>query len=293
MHFNVKENTTLGDFLLKVMHGISRTAVKQMLSRRQVFVNGKTSTVFNSMLEPDMHVEINKRQGGTYNPGNNLGNMLKIIYEDDYIIVADKKEGLLSVAANGTGGQITAHSLLNGYIKENPDYVKKNRFAQEARVFIVHRLDRDTSGLMVFAKDRHTKSVLQQNWDEIVTERGYVALTEGEISREKGCITSWLTDSKAFITYSSRTDNGGKKAITHYKVIKKERGMSLVELNLETGRKNQIRVHMQDIGHPIIGDVKYGGIKSGRLHLHAFKLAFKHPATGKQLDFSSKIPFSI
>lgn len=289
MRFHVKDNILLFDFLLKALHGISRTAVKQMLARRQVFVDGLPGARFDCPLEPGMTVEINKRGGETCLPGN----LIKIIYEDAYILVANKKEGLLSVATESRTGEITAHSLLNSYIQDNPGYVKKNRFAQQARIFIVHRLDRETSGLMVFAKDMHTKTVLQQQWNDLVTDRRYVALAEGEIVPNNGTITSWLTDNKAFITYSSKTDNGGKKAVTRYTVLKKTPRASLVELELETGRKNQIRVHMQDIGHPILGDTKYGGIPEKRLYLHAFKLSFRHPVTGEQMNFTSETPFTL
>lgn len=289
MRFTVKESTTLQEFLLKAMHGISRTSVKQLLSNKQVYVNGKPNSKFDFVLVPGTFVEINKEQRVKHP----FGNLIEIIYEDDYIIVADKREGLLSVAANSKAPQITAHSILNGYVKMNPGYLKRNKFAKEPRIFIVHRLDRETSGIMVFAKDENTKLILQQNWNDIVTDRRYIAIVEGEMKKEKGSITSWLTDNNAFITYSSLKDNGGHKATTHYTTIKNNDGYALVELNLETGRKNQIRVHMQQIKHPIVGDIKYGGMKSDRLYLHAFKLCFMHPITKEHMDFTRNPPFNI
>lgn len=289
MTFTVKESAALQEFLLKAMHGISKTSVKQMLANKQVYVNGKPNSKFDFMLTPGMRVEINKEQKVKH-PFDYL---IKIIYEDDYILVADKKEGLLSVAADSKTPQITAHSILNGYIKMNPSYVRRNQFAKEPRIFIVHRLDRETSGIMVFAKDEHTKQIMQQEWGEIVTNRKYVAIVEGEVEKEEGTIVSWLTDNNAFITYASRTDNGGKKAITHYATLGRREGFSLVELDLETGRKNQIRVQMQQIGHSIVGDVKYGGPKSNRLYLHAYKLSIIHPVTGEEMHFVRNAPFSL
>ncbi|MEG1511777.1 MAG: RluA family pseudouridine synthase [Bacteroidales bacterium] len=289
MKFTVKENTTLQEFLLKAMQGISRTSVKQLLSNKQVYVNGKAKSKFDFVLTEGMNVEINKEQKVKHP----FGHLIDIIYEDDYIIVANKKEGLLSVAANSKTPQITAHSILNGYIQMNPGYLKRNKYAKEPRIFIVHRLDRETSGLMVFAKDERTKLILQQNWNDIVTDRRYIAIVEGEIKKEKGSITSWLTDNSAFITYSSMVDNGGYKATTNYTTLKTNDGYSLVELNLETGRKNQIRVHMQQIKHSIVGDTKYGGQKSDRLYLHASKLCFLHPITKEQLEFTRNPSFDI
>ena len=208
--------------------------------------------------------------------------LLKIVYEDAYLIVVEKREGLLSIATNSEKER-TAHSILNEYVQ---------RSAREHRVFIVHRLDRDTSGLMVFAKDAKTKQKLQDNWEEIVTDRRYVAVVSGYVEQDSGTITSWMKDNKMFVSYSSMSNNGGDKAITHYKVIKRANGYSLLELELETGRKNQIRVHMQDIKHPVIGDEKYGdGVNPiGRLGLHAFKLYFYHPVTGELMKFETPYP---
>jgi len=156
----------------------------------------------------------------------------------------------------------------------------------------LHRLDRDTSGVMMFAKSEKIQQLLQNAWKEAVLERSYIAVVEGLVTKEEGTITSWLTESKAFIMYSSRTPNGGQKAVTHYQVLKKNKNYSLLEVKLETGRKNQIRVHMKDIGHSIIGDKKYGATKHpiGRLGLHARVLAFTHPVTGEEVRYETDIP---
>jgi 23S rRNA pseudouridine1911/1915/1917 synthase len=163
---------------------------------------------------------------------------------------------------------------------------------QRRHIYIVHRLDKDTSGLMVFAKDEKTKITLQDNWDEIVKERKYVGILSGELEKDNGTITSWLKDNKVFVTYSSTSDNGGDRAVTHYKTIKRANGYSLVEFELDTGRKNQIRVHAQDLKHPVIGDINYGDGNNplGRLALHAFKLSFYHPVTGDLMKFETPYP---
>ncbi|BEG98692.1 RluA family pseudouridine synthase [Bacteroides sedimenti] len=274
----VSEPCELMTFLMNKFSGISRTAAKSLLAKRQVMVDNKITTQYNFELRPGMKVTVSKEKGKK----EFTSSLLKLVYEDPYIIVIDKREGLLSIGTDKQKER-TAHSILNEYVQRSG----KNR-----RVFIVHRLDKDTSGLMVFAKDEKTKFTLQDYWDEIVIDRKYVAVLSGEIEKDFGTITSWLKDNKMFVTYSSMSNNGGDKAITHYKTIKRANGYSLVELELETGRKNQIRVHMQDLKHPVIGDVKYGDGNNpiGRLALHAFKLKFYHPITGKIMSFEVQYP---
>lgn len=229
---------------------------------------------------------------------------LKIIYEDEHLIVVEKPSGMLSVKTSGgvrrTRGntvreEVTAHSLLN-------DYIRRSHRGRDARVYIVHRLDRDTSGLMVFAKSEEIKHLLQENWDNAVTRRGYVAVSNWDSrNAPEGTIKSWLKENRAFLVYSSPRDNGGQLAITDYKVIGSNPKIrkALVELELHTGRKNQIRVHLQEIGSPIYGDRKYYGEnpnvlaenkKARRLYLHAHTLNFIHPVSGKEMKFSTGIP---
>lgn len=226
---------------------------------------------------------------------------LRIVYEDNYIIVIEKKEGLLSVGTANGKEEMTAHSLLCNYVRNTAP--RRGRYAPPPRVFIVHRLDRETSGLMVFAKSEEIKRTLQENWDKAVTERKYVAVVNRE-QFPSGTIRSWLKENSAFIVYSSPKDNGGQLAITHYRVLGSNPKLkkSLVELELETGRKNQIRVHMQELDAPIFGDKKYfcnsqqhlmENKKARRLYLHAYKLSFIHPVTGKEMKFSTPIPFSF
>jgi 23S rRNA pseudouridine1911/1915/1917 synthase len=276
--YPVKETCELMDFLLtKAQKGISRTTAKSLLSRRLVTVNDIITTQYNFMLKPNMRVEINKKETKEFH-----NDLLKIVYEDAHLLVVEKREGLLSIGTDKQKER-TAHSILNEYVK---------RTNKQRRVYIVHRLDKDTSGLMIFAKDEKTKITFQDYWNEIVTDRQYVAVLSGEIEKDNGMVVSWLKDNKVFITYSSMSDNGGEKAITHFKTIKRANGYSLVEFNLETGRKNQIRVHAQDLKHPVLGDAKYGNGNNplGRLALHAFKLHFCHPVTGELMKFETPYP---
>ena len=196
-------------------------------------------------------------------------------------MVIDKKEGLLT---NSPGKeQETAQSILNQYFTVSQ---------QRCRAHTIHRLDRDTSGLMLFAKDKKIALSFEENWKEKVYDRRYVAVCEGRVEPREGTVKSWLKDNKMFVTYSSPTDNGGKLAITHYEVLESNKNYSLVDFHLETGRKNQIRVHAQDLGHPIVGDEKYGSHDNslGRLCLHAYRLCFIHPTTGKAHEFETPFP---
>lgn len=227
---------------------------------------------------------------------------LKIIYEDRYLIVIDKSEGLLSVGTSRGKEEVTAHRILNNYLKMK--YQGRGRSSTSPRAYIVHRLDRETSGLMVFAKSEDIKFMMQENWDKAVTMRGYVAVVNGRPDtgeKGEGTIRSWLKENRAYIVYSSPKDNGGQLATTHYKIIGENpaKRQTLVELELETGRKNQIRVHMQELGCPIYGDKKYYGTneallaenkKARRLYLHAHTLHFIHPVTGKEMKFTTGIP---
>jgi len=276
--FPVKEPCELMDFLMKAKDGISRTTAKSLLSKRQVYVDNVITTQYNFPLKPGMKVQISKDKGKK----EFRSNLLKIVYEDAYILVVEKREGVLTIGTDKQKER-TAHSILNEYVQ---------RSGRQHRVYVVHRLDKDTSGLLVFAKDEKTKFTLQDYWEKIVKDRRYVAVLSGDMEKDFGTVSSWLMDNKMYVTYSSMTNNGGDKAITHYKTIKRANGYSLVELELETGRKNQIRVHMQDLKHPVLGDVKYGDGNNplGRLALHAFKLSFYHPVTNELMEFETPYP---
>jgi len=275
---NVTEPAELMEFLMRKMSGISRNKVKSMLANRVVLVDNVITTQYNYALKPGMKVQISKAKNNHEfrNP------MLKLVYEDAYIIVVEKKEGLLSVATEHQKERTAQHIL--------SEYVKRSHRAN--RIFVVHRLDRETSGLMMYAKDEKTQNTLRDNWHDIVTDRRYVAIVQGDMERDAGSVESWLTDRKLYVSSNPVDDGTGKYSLTHYKTIKRANGYSLVELNLETGRKNQIRVHMSDLGHPVIGDERYGSESNplGRLALHAFKLCFYHPVTGELMQFETPYP---
>ena len=275
----VSEPVELMTFLLAKMGGMSRTSVKSLLAHRQVMVNNKIATQFNLVLQSNDLVSVNSGRGSI-----ELSHpKLKIIFEDAHLIVVEKKEGLLTVST-GNSDETTAFSILKYHVKKS---------SPQNRIFVVHRLDRETSGVIMFAKNKEVQLILQENWHRIITRRIYVALVEGKVEKEQDTIVTWLTENeKSLKIHSSSTDNGGQQAITHYKCIKSNENYSLLEIELETGRKNQIRVHMQEIGHPVVGDKKYGaGISPiGRLGLHARLLAFYHPVTTEIVSFETPVP---
>ena len=279
-HFVVSEEMPLLDFLLANVNQ-SRTKIKATLQGRGIKVNGKTVTQFDFMLQPKMKVAVSKTKR---NQQSFKSRYVKIVYEDKWIIVVEKNIGILSMAAG--------HSSLN--VKSVlDDYFYKSR--QKCTAHVVHRLDRDTSGLMVYAKDLQTEQILEHNWHQIVYDRRYVAILSGEMEQDEGTIQNWLKDNKAYVTYSSPFDNGGKLAISHFHVLSRTTEHSLVEFQLETGRKNQIRVHAADMGHPVCGDSKYGNGDDPihRLCLHAWLLCFTHPVTGEPMEFETPIPTSF
>lgn len=273
----VREEITLLDYLMKEMHGISRNRAKDILAGHGITVDNHQTTQYDLLLHPGQVVRISKHKRDTalINP------YVKIVYEDKDLIVVEKKDGILSMPA--TASQYSVKEVLDNYFE-------KRHFKCTAHT--VHRLDRDTSGLMMFAKSMEVAQVLEDNWQQMVFDRRYVAVVSGDVEREGGTVASWLKDNKAYVTYSSPVDNGGKYAVTHYHTLNHTPRFSLLEFKLETGRKNQIRVHMQDIGHPIAGDIKYGdGFNPiGRLCLHAYRLNFFHPVTGERLEFETPFP---
>ena len=276
--FDISKEQPLLEFLLENIKSESRTKIKATLRGRGIKVDGKTITQFDYLLKPGMTVSVSKHKRDDQILKSRY---VKIVYEDRFIVVVEKNIGILSMPAG--------HSTLN--VKSVLDnYFHKSR--QRCTAHVVHRLDRDTSGLMIYAKDIETEQVLEHNWHDIVFDRRYVAVVSGEVEDEGGTISSWLKDNKAYITYSSPVDNGGKYAVTHFQTLARTTEYSLLEYKLETGRKNQIRVHSADIGHPVCGDTKYGNGDDPlhRLCLHAYKLCFYHPVTGKPMEFETPIP---
>ncbi len=265
-------------FLEASLPNKTRRTLLSMLTHSQISVDHKITTQYNHPLNAGQQVIVNwnKVLQGSRHKG------LKNVFEDASIVVVEKPDGLLSIATDKEKDR-TAYRILS-------DQAKK--IHPKNLIFIVHRLDREVSGLMVFAKKKDIQERLQEAWDKDVIERKYVAVVEGVVKNDQGTITSWLKENKARIMYSSDIPDDGQKAVTHYRVLKRARNFSLIEVSLETGRKNQIRVHMKDIGHSIVGDVKYGAHSKNlnRLGLHAMLLAFRHPVTGEKLRFETPIP---
>lgn len=290
--YRVEEVAELLPFLLTKMGGMTRTSVKQLLGQRRVKVNNAIQTRHDTPLHKGDLITIESGRGNIElrHP------KLRVVYEDDALIVVEKKNGLLTVPVKADSKETTVFSILKEYVRKQ---------SHRNTVHVVHRLDRETSGLLVFAKSPELQEYMRTYWRQLVTKRSYVALVEGKLEKNEGKITSWLTeDSRTALVSSSPVDNGGQLAITNYKVLKESAlqtdeadlkiKYSLVELNLETGRTNQIRVHMASMGHPVVGDRKYGnGNESSpidRLCLHARVLEFIHPMTEKKVRFEAPTP---
>ncbi len=281
LEFIATEPMGLLDFLLLRLSNKSRNYVKSLLTHGEVSVDERPITQYDTPLREGQRIRINqsiireKRQTGK----------LDILYEDSDIIVINKPAGLLTIASDKEK-ESTAYHLLTDYVRQqNP----------ANRIFVVHRLDRDTSGVLMVAKNERIKLALQDNWADLVSDRGYMAVVEGQLEEKSGRIRSWLKETKTLLVYSSTRSGDGLEAITDYKVINESEEYSLLEIHLQTGRKNQIRVHMKDIGHSVVGDKKYGAKADPlkRLGLHAYKLEFRHPFSGRVMCFQTQTPKSF
>ncbi|MDR1706834.1 MAG: RluA family pseudouridine synthase [Prevotella sp.] len=267
------------DFLIEKQVRKSRNAIKSLLAHKQIKVNGKLITQFDFELNKGDKVAVMK-----FDQSRKEKKMkgLKIVFEDEDLIIVDKEAGFLSVSTDKEKMR-TVYGLLNEYVK------KQNR---NARVFVLHRLDREVSGLLIFARSAELQDIFQKNWDNLVKKYLYTGVVEGIPAKKEDTLVSWLTENKNFVMMSSSYDNGGLKSVSHYKVFKSVGHYSLLQFDLETRRKNQIRVQMQQIGCPIVGDKKYGASKNPikRIALHAGELQLKHPTTGELLEFKSSFP---
>lgn len=276
--WDVPETTTLLAFVEKRLADHSKTKVKSMLKHNQFAVNSMPTSQFDTPLEDGDKVSVNFTKSFRVFSSPRI----KLVYEDNDILVINKGYGVLSMGTDNIK-EGTAYSIMREYVKYSDP---------RAKVFIVHRLDRDTSGLMMLAKTMEAKDTMQHNWNNMVLNRKYVAVVEGVIPDDEGVVKSYLAETAQFEVYTTQDPTKGQLAITRYKVLKRSSGYTLVELELDTGRKNQIRVHMKDLGHPIVGDRKYGASSSPirRLALHARTLRFVHPITRKEMNFELPVP---
>lgn len=258
----MKEKSILGDFLKQ-----KEKNFKNLLKYENVKVNGKIVTSFHYELKKDDQILINTIK-------NERNHHLDIIYEDHEFIVLNKPQGLLTIATDNEREK-TLYHMVRSYVNQ------KNQ-----KLFCLHRLDRETSGIVVFTKKESLKNQLQRDWNHFVLKRKYIALVEGKLKNQSGTLVHSLDDSKEFV----RISNHGKKSITTYKVVKQNQNRSLVDIDLKTGRRNQIRVQFSFIGHPIIGDQKYHGMKSKTFYLCAYEIVLMHPKSKKIYNFKIDIP---
>lgn len=272
MKYHMDSSKPLMEFLLEKT-GKKKTDIKNLLKYGNIFVDGNKETHFAYLLQVGQVVEISLKKELL---------PFTILFEDDELIVIDKPSGLLSEqTANET--QKTAYYLVKEYLKK-----------KQENIFLVHRLDQYTSGVLMFVKQKKLYDLLTHDWNHYVKIRGYIAIVEGQMPKQKDTIENYLTESKTQNIYITSKDKG-KKAITHYKQIKTNKRYSMLEVYLDTGRKNQIRVHLSSLHHPLVGDDKYGSKSNPlkRLGLHAHEFMFIHPITHKEMRFVSKTPESF
>ena len=277
IEYTVRQAQELLPFLLAQMPDSSRSRVKELLAHN-VYVDGRRTSQFNFPLQPGMRVSIDRPRGrDRLRPRE-----LDIVFEDQHLLVVNKHEGLLSYSKHPADK--TVITVLNQYLEATH---------QRCHAHVVHRLDRDTSGLMLVSKSKEVSRKLEEDWKGLVFDRRYVAVAWGRLDPPRGEVRSWFTDGE-YCVLSSPVDNGGKLAVTHYEVRQTSRRYSLVELKLDTGRRNQIRVHLRDLQHPVVHDPMYGYKDDlspvNRLCLHAFRLCFTHPVTGRRHRFETPVP---
>jgi len=279
----VDQPAELLPYLFAAWPSAKKKQVRTWLKYQAVTVNGRAVTQYNHPLNPGDVVAIRADRFAT--PGTVIGDGIEVHFEDAALLVIDKPPDLLTIASEAEQEK-TAYYQLTDYLRAG------NPHAHE-RVWIVHRLDRETSGLMVFAKNPEAKGILQTGWDK--AEKRYQAVVEGLLTNDKGTFQSWLDETSPFKVFSVQRSATTRHAVTHYRVLKRNKGRTLVELTLETGRRHQIRVHLADAGCPVVGDTKYGAKTNPvkRLGLHAWTLRFPHPVTNQKLRFESPLPAEL
>jgi 23S rRNA pseudouridine1911/1915/1917 synthase len=288
--FVAAETSELLPYLFKIFEGTSRTKIREYLKFKRVSVNGQTTTRYDFLLSPGDRVAVLRGRGSYPPAAPEFG--VEIVREDSEIVVIEKPPGLLTVGSE-TVRHRTAIKALNNYLslRNSPGRLKtRGKPVRPKMVFVVHRLDREASGLIVFAKNERVKFTLQENWHKF--RKFYFAIVEGTPAKKQGTLSSYLKENSFLKVYASRKPEEAKFAVTRYSVLRTNGKYSLLEVALETGRKHQIRVHLADLGHPIAGDKRYGAKTdpAGRLALHACRLILSHPVTGKESVFESPMP---
>ena len=279
MEFISHEEDILINVLRNNLKKYSKNNIKSFLTKEMVLVNNKVQTRYDYLVHVTDKISIRETKIKVPKIKNNLN----IIYEDNDLIVINKPHGLLSIATKEEK-EYTLYHFVSDYLKSK----NKNN-----KVFIIYRLDKDTSGIVIFAKNQKTKNLFQNNWDSIVRERKYYAVVNGTLKDKEGTIKNYLVENdKSFMVYSTNNKKEGKLSITDYKVLKENKDYSLLDINIKTGRKNQIRVSFKDFGNPIVGDKKYGDGKSliKRMALHQYKIELIDPRNNKKLIFKTEMP---
>jgi 23S rRNA pseudouridine1911/1915/1917 synthase len=277
MKIKITREVSLQEYLLEEFKTASKTTVKQRIAHGNVRVNGRMITNPSVMLKVGDEVEYVRQVVKI----NKVKPPYPVLFEDDAILVAMKPAGLLTIGDRGLGG--------TSFYQQMQAYVKENSKGRE-RLFIVHRLDREVSGILLFAKSEKLQEEIKNHWAE--SKKLYYALVEGQPENEQGTIRSWLIEGHDQRVYSVKEQEGAKLGITHYRVMDRTPDFALLEVDLETGRKNQIRVHLSEMNCPVVGDRRYGADAKyeRRIRLHAFYLSIRHPVTGKPVEFKSKMP---
>jgi 23S rRNA pseudouridine1911/1915/1917 synthase len=272
----VQNDCTVFDILQELYPQSPRTRIKKILQHENVYCNGKVVVLHSFRLKPGDVVEV---KGSSHTP-DHAAAPFPVLYEDQDVIVVEKPAG---ISTSSTDNSPNVYYILSQYLKAQ----SKGR----VKAYVVHRLDREVSGVLLFAKSKEAMNIIKDHWKE--TNKLYYAMVEGRPESPEGTIESWLVEDKSFKVHSTRKQSGKAKfAITHYRTIKRLNRHTLLEVNIETGRKNQIRVHLSDLGCPIVGDRKYGASADfvRRLRLHAFYLSFPHPFTKEIIKVESPLP---
>jgi 23S rRNA pseudouridine1911/1915/1917 synthase len=277
MKITSSRDVSLFELLLAEFKGASRSSVKRMIAHGNIMVNGETVTNPTTLVKPDDHIEYQKYRM----PSNTQGTPFPILYEDDHLLFVDKPAGILTYGERGTIGTSLYKMLL--------DFLRQRSKGRE-KIFVVHRLDKEVSGIVLFAKSEEVQQKTKENWKE--TEKLYYALVEGKPKDKEGTLSNWLKETSTQKMYITQQSEDAKFAITHYKVLKEFPAHTLLEIRIETGRKNQIRVQLAGIGCPVTGDHKYSSQDpfKRQIRLHAFHFGFIHPVSGQPLKIETPLP---